>query len=470
MKSKAPYIFLISASLAFAACNSKTEPATAPAQPQEAPQNAAPAETAPAANDADEANPEAPQNEAQPNSAPVAPEANDADEAKTEAPQNEVQPDSAPETAPIANENNPLLPTADNAQAPSAGVTCEEAEGCECGETKCPMNAVCTDGVCKCGDTIVESTYTGYSCWEIAKGRYDLGCTEAAGCPCGKITVYANMGCSGKWGTCAGSPVTGRGLSCRHKPYKDMYYSLGCFKDECDCYGTTIHKDEICPPLECTAGFAPTPQGCTCDGRPFDENYVCVPTKENKTVNYCINAEGCACGETTCPRGSVCRRDKCVDRTTLKEIPEGFELFKGFPKCTAEECVCHKAKCKNGKYCLNGICYGDPYFRKIDGKVYYYHILTGDDLADAGEKEKFRDTLWTLLFMNETDLICRLFPDIRVKGSDSNLCQDPAHSNMTIADALTHCGVADIPENVASLYCTLDIIDNALVFSGWQEN
>ena len=187
--------------------------------------------------------------------------------------------------------NPAVLPDAPAPVLTGESVTCEEAEGCECGETKCPMNAVCTDGVCRCGNTLVESYYTGYACFEIAKGVYDLGCTESEGCPCGKIKVYSNMGCSGTFGTCAGTPVPGRGLSCRHKPYKDKFYSLGCFKDECDCYGETIHKDEICEPLACTNGFKATPQGCTCDGRKYEEGYICVPGRDQRLVNYCTDKE-----------------------------------------------------------------------------------------------------------------------------------------------------------------------------------
>lgn len=341
-----------------------------------------------------------------------------------------------------------------------AGVTCEEAEGCDCGETKCPMNAVCTDGVCKCGETLVESYYTGYICMEIGKGVFDLGCTESKGCPCGKTTVFANMGCSGKWGTCGGAPVPGRGLSCRHKPHKDRFYSLGCFKDSCDCFGEQIAKDEICEAPTCKNGFSLTPQGCTCDGRVYAEGYTCVIGKEMKQVSYCTEDDGCECGEGSCPKGSVCRRDKCVDRTTLKEIPEGYTLTNGFPKCTSDECVCHKTKCKSGQHCLNGVCYTDPYFRKLDGKTYYFRI-------DA-QNDKTRDALWELLFLDEGDEICTKFAAIREGDSASDLCKDPEHASMTVAEALKHCGSAPIPKNVAVLFCTLDMKDGALHFSGWQ--
>lgn len=370
------------------------------------------------------------------------------DTEKADAVKEPPTPDAKPDTAKAAPAEVPAV----------TGETCEEAEGCECGETKCPMNAVCTDGVCKCGETLVESYYTGYICMEIGKGVYDLGCTESKGCPCGKTTVFANMGCSGKWGTCGSAPVPGRGLSCRHKPHKDRFYSLGCFKDTCDCFGEQISKDEICEAPTCKNGFSLTPQGCTCDGRVYADGYTCVTGKEMKLVSYCTEEKGCECGEGVCPKGGVCRRDKCVDRTTLKEIPEGYTLTNGFPKCTADECVCHKTKCKSGQHCLNGVCYSDPYFRKIDGKTYYFRI----------QNDSSRDTLWELLFMDEGEEICSKFSAIREAGSESNLCKDAEHASMTVAEALKHCGTGAIPKNVAVLFCTLDQVDGALQFSGWQ--
>ncbi|MBR4985842.1 MAG: hypothetical protein IKY83_08895 [Proteobacteria bacterium] len=380
-----------------------------------------------------------------------------ADEAKADSNKaDEAKDDSGKEDEAKADETRPVA--AQGSQAEAAGVTCEEAEGCDCGETKCPMNAVCTDGVCKCGETLVESDYTGYICMEIGKGVYDLGCTESKGCPCGKTTVFANMGCSGKWATCGGYPVPGRGLSCRHKPHKDRFYSLGCFKDSCDCFGTTISKDEICEAPTCTAGFSLTPQGCTCDGRVYADGYTCVLGKESRLVSYCTAPDGCACGEATCPKGGVCRRDKCVDRTTLKEIPEGYEIVNGFPKCTADECACHKTKCKSGQHCLNGVCYTDPYFRKLDGKTYYFRIA-----SDA-----HRDALWNFLFMDESDELCTHGIAIREGDRSDDLCKDPEHSAMTVAEALKHCGTAPIPQKVATMFCTLDMKDGALHFSGWQ--
>ena len=369
----------------------------------------------------------------------------------------------------------------------STGVVCEKPEGCDCGGIQCPMNAECGHKLsaedserCMCGKTPVGSEYSGYVCMEVAKGVYDLGCTEKDGCPCGKIKVYSNMGCDGEHATCAGSPVPGRGLSCSHKPYENWLYSLNCFNDECDCYGETIHKGDVCPPLECERGFEPSVIGCACGGHKDDGKSQCVLGKDGKHVSYCTSSEGCECGDETCPMGAVCYHKKCVDRTTLKPIPEGYELSFGVPKCVNETCACgKKGKCQQGKYCLDGICYSDPYRRKLlDSKTYYYHLFS-KDLVDAGPKEKYRNDIWSLMFVglvhpdndNEFELICNYFNSVKVKGSDEDICLSNKYQNgeTTINEMLMHCGLGEIPEKVAAMYCTLDVVNGALQFSGWQD-
>ena len=366
-----------------------------------------------------------------------------------------------------------LLKTAkDNGTPAVEGTVCDEPEGCDCNGTKCPMNAVCGD-TCICGNKEVPPD-AGYECIEIAKNVYDLGCTEKDGCDCGKIKVYANMGCENGHATCAGSPVPGRGLSCGRKPYKKNLFSLNCFKDECDCYGETIQKGDVCPPLNCERGFTPSVLGCACGGIRDDGKSLCVPGRDGKQVFYCMKDEGCECGDQSCANGSVCYHKKCVDRATLKPIPEEYELSFGLPKCVNETCACgKKGKCAEGKYCLDGICYGDPYKRSIDGKVYYYHLF-GKEIADAGPKEAYRNDLWSLMFINlnsdnnEPVRICSLFDAVRVKGSDEDICKSEKGAEMTVADILTRCGTAEIPEKVATMYCTLDVVDGALQFSGWE--
>ena len=438
--------FILSSILLLSACDSKTEPTPQP-QPQTQPPVEEKADTAPQAPE-------------------VKPDTT-VDAAGTPI----DTPDPIPEkqAKPVDDGPNPaVLPDTAKPVPTGESVTCEEAEGCDCGETKCPMNAVCTDGVCKCGDTLVESGYTGYACWEIAKGVYDLGCTESQGCPCGKITVYSNMGCSGSFATCAGAPVPGRGLSCRHKPYKNKYYSLGCFKDTCDCYGQEIQKDEICAPLECKDGFKATPQGCSCDGRKYEEGYICVPGKDQRLINYCTDPDGCPCGEEkTCARGTVCRNGNCVDRYTLHDILPGFEIVRGLPTCKDEEnCLCSRKKikaklCKLDQVCLNDRCYNNPNFRKFGDIAYYYIFDTKEDAT--------YDRIWNLMFVDANLPICSLFSQIKEAGSDHNICDDEATKENTVADLMTHCGTASIPDDVKILFCTLSMDQTALVFSGWHK-
>ena len=361
------------------------------------------------------------------------------------------------------------------------GTVCNAPEGCDFGGTyKCPMNATMTaDQQCYCGKTLVREGFESYACIEIAKGIYDLGCTESSGCPCrdGKIKTYSNMGCSGYYATCAGAIVPGRGLSCTAKPYQNWLYSLKCFNDECTCYDKTISKGEICPPLVCERGYSPSPNGCACNGKLDDGKSECVLTKDGKLAAFCTSPDGCECGETTCPTGPVCRHNKCVDRITHKEIPEGYEMHFGIPRCAQQDdCACgKKGKCANGKYCLNGTCYGDPYTRRIGDKVYYYHLFT-KDIADAGPKEPYRNALWSLLFVdmtlptegNPARPICTMFSSVREKGKPDDLCKSDAHSNISIEEILTRCGTGEIPEKVAAMYCTLDVVDGALEFSGWE--
>ena len=405
----------------------------------------------------------------------------------------------APETENAQPEEKPVVPreyakiTGDSIfnihykHSDTTGVVCENPEGCDCNGVLCPMNAECghklsaeAEERCMCGNTPVTSDYTGYVCTEIAPGVFDLGCTEKDGCPCGKIKVYANMGCDGSHATCAGSPVPGRGLSCSRKPYEKWNFSLNCFKDECDCYGETISKGDVCPPLECKRGFEPSVLGCACNGHKDDGQSECVLSKDGKHVSYCASDDGCECGEETCPMGAACYHKKCVDRATLKPIPEGYTLSFGVPKCTEETCACgKKGTCQQGKYCLDGICISNPYRRKLlDGKMYYYHIFD-KDLVDAGPKEQYRNDLWSLMFVNlknpdnenEFEYICNYFNPVKVKGSDEDICQSDKYQNneTTINEMLMHCGTGEIPENVANMYCMLDVVDGVLQFSGWQE-
>ena len=486
MKTTATITALSFLLFGLAACNAQKDDAkTPPAAPEQVNAdgaNADNAKAADAANAADAKAADAPK--ADDAKAADAPKADDAKGAEVP----EVTAPDAPTAAPQAAKTAPLRGSVSGEKFLQLdfkpvieGTVCENPEGCDYAEErKCPMNGTVTaDGQCYCGTTLVRDYFEGYICMEIAKGVYDLGCTEPDGCPCrgGKTKTYANMGCDGYYATCGGAIVPGRGLSCNRKPYQNMYYSLRCFNDECGCYGETIHKGDTCPPLACERGYSPSPNGCACNGKLDDGVSECVVGKEAKIVVLCKNPDGCECGEGVCPAGTVCRHNKCVDRIAFKEIPEGYEMHFGVPRCAQEDsCACgKKGKCANGKYCVNGTCYGDPYTRKIGGKTYYYHIFS-KEIADAGDKEKYRNDLWALMFVDMTlpsegnpgRPICSMFSSVREKGSAEDLCKSADHSGITIEDILTHCGTKEIPDNVANMYCTLDVVDGALEFSGWE--
>ena len=362
-------------------------------------------------------------------------------------------------------------PIGTDAQTSSYRYVCQSAEGCACGENTCVQNAACVDGECICGSRKLLPEETGYECYLITDNQYDYVCKKSEGCKCGSITAAVNMGCNGKNAVCNGSPVPGRGLACRPKPYKQYKYQLACFKDECDCYGETLSKDEICEPLSCKAGFEPGPKGCMCGHEKGSDQFACIPGKGGKKVNYCIASE-CDCGEDKrCPTHSVCLKGECVDRNSLKALPDetaGYKLQKGFLHCeSGEGCDCGKKKCENGKYCINGSCFKDPYSRKIDGKVYYYQLQT-ENLADSDADdglESRRHELWNLLFVDDVQPICQPpFTEIYAEsnGRKVEICYDNEFKEMSVGDFLKKCGVGPVPADVASRYCKIAFERGAL--------
>lgn len=374
---------------------------------------------------------------------------------------------------------------------------CQSAEGCKCegpvGETVCPQNSYCiSGGGCGCGSTKLSddnADIPAYACSLMSDNQYDWVCRESNGCRCGSITAAVNMGCNGKSATCLGSPVPGRGLACRAKAYNNYKYHLACFKDECDCYGRTIKKDEICEPLVCANGFARASNGCVCGGESYDDGYECVPGKGGKSVKYCTaSGDGaCACGETTCQEFEVCKRGECVDRISMKkqENTENYTFKSGFWECTNPDgCTCGKPakngkpNCQQGKYCINGSCRKDTYFRTLAGKVLYYRLE--NHTQNSGYT---LHNLWSLMFISEDEPICQdkwMNIYLNIDGRQTALCSDDQYRNMTVEEFLKNCGLGIQPENVGSLYCELsyDYLKDAqgnstsdvgLFASGWKE-
>lgn len=372
---------------------------------------------------------------------------------------------------------------------------CQAAEGCVCegavGSTKCPQNSYCIDGGgCGCGNTKLspdDADIDGYACNLVSDNQYDWVCRESNGCRCGSITAAVNMGCNGKNATCLGSPVPGRGLACRPKAYNNYKYHLACFKDECECYGKMITKDEVCEPLECPDNYIRGPKGCMCGSEVLADGFECVAGKGGKAVHYCTESGDakCSCGESNCAEYEVCKRGECVDRIAMKkqEDRDNYEFVDGFWKCTNPDgCTCGKPakngkpNCVTGKYCINGSCRKDRYFRTVDGKALYYKFNENTDVTDASFH-----SLWNLIFIDENEPICQNgYTEIyqNVDGKQVEFCYDEQYKNMTVAEFMKNCGVGPQPEKVSDLYCEIDVMNGSLghiqsqykiSVSGWKE-
>ena len=351
-------------------------------------------------------------------------------------------------------------------EASSYRYVCNSAEGCQCGENVCAQNAACVNGECFCGARHLLAEETGYECYLVTDNQYDYVCKQSDGCKCGTINAAVNMGCNGKNAVCNGSPVPGRGLACRPKPHAfdgiQYKYHLACFKDECDCYGKVIKKDEICEPLSCDDGFVPGPQGCLC-GREVDheKEYKCITAKGAKRSMLCAGDVPCACGETQCNKNEICLKGECVDRASLKPISgyteAGFRMVQGLPRCDISEgCACGKKKCEQGKYCMNGTCYKDPYSRKIGDKVYYYHLVD-ENVPEDGVNWDLAE-LWELMFLDlETPLCQKPFKNVYIESNGQKLllCDSADHKEMTVSEFLRHCGIGVIPDDVGKRYCKI---------------
>ena len=137
----------------------------------------------------------------------------------------------------------------------------------------------------------------------------------------------------------------------------------------------------------------------------------------------------------------------------------------GLPTCKDEEaCICSlkkgKAKkCKKDQVCLNDYCYNNPNFRKFNDVAYYFIFDTNDDQT--------YDRIWNLMFVDDKLPMCSLFNTVKENGSDNNLCETAR--DLTVADVMTHCGSAPIPDDVKTLFCTISMEQDALVFSGWHK-
>ncbi len=365
------------------------------------------------------------------------------------------------------------------------GIRCTE-KSCACGSTQCAQGEICRDGQCYCDDKL--SLGTDYVCSVLentAFARFDASqvrhapnkriqkCNKPEGCACGDMTCPQNARCDKNECFCGASKVTPDivGFVCSDDSGEPQ---LECKTDDCSCYGKKMKKQEICEPERCTRYSVPGPKGCMCDGVAIDtEQYSCEPGKDGKMVQVCReNNSTCSCGDESCDPLSVCYKDHCVDRATLKPLSTGYRLVHGVLKCSNPAgCACGKTQCEENKYCMNGLCFRDPFTKKFDNKIYYYRFVrTNDSLDDAIAQSLLYEDERKTLEQYEKELK-RYDSGLYIRGIGNR------DKNMTIAELLKTCGGGNIPKDVATKYCYIRLIqeegecggDHVLEFSGWQD-
>ena len=364
------------------------------------------------------------------------------------------------------------------------GIRCTE-KSCACGSTQCTQGEICRNGQCYCDDKL--SLGTDYVCSVLentAFARFDASqvrhapnkriqkCNKPEGCACGDMTCPQNARCDKNECFCGASKVTPDivGFVCSDDSGEPQ---LECRTDDCSCYGKKMKKQEICEPERCTRYSVPGPMGCMCDGVAIDtENYTCEPGKDGKMVQVCReNNSTCSCGNEECDPLSVCYKDHCVDRATLKPLSDGYRLVHGVLKCSNPAgCACGKTQCEENKYCMNGLCFRDPFTKKFGSKIYYYRFVrTNDSLDDAIAQSLLYEDESKTLEQYEKELK-RYDSGLYIRGIGNR------DKNMTIAELLKTCGGGIIPKDVATKYCYIRLIqeegecggDHVLEFSGWQ--
>ena len=291
---------------------------------------------------------------------------------------------------------------------------CDTPAGCACGDVICPQNAICRNNLCYCGHTKITPQIIGFKC------------------------------------------------------DSDFDNQLICDSDNCSCYGQKYKKQEICNPGICNRYSVPGPKGCMCGDNVIDvDSYTCEPGKGNTLVNVCNNFI-CKCGSQECHAMAVCYKNHCVDRATLKQEMDGYNIEHGLPKCTNPDgCNCGKSQCENGKYCMNGMCFRDPFTKKFDKKIYYYRFARTTDFT----YDIFAQSIY---YEDENKLVSEFEKALKEYDSDLSVAGSDEVKKLTIGEFLKTCGGNTIPKDVATKYCYISFImhegNPVLEFSGWQDD
>ena len=233
-----------------------------------------------------------------------------------------------------------------------------------------------------------------------------------------------------------------------------------------------MKKGESCEPEKCTRYSKPGPKGCMCGDQAMDvEHYSCEPAKNGTLVQVCAD-DTCLCGDEKCDPLTVCYKGHCVDRASLKPLTDGYRFAHGIPKCTnSDGCKCDKKQCEENKYCMNNLCFRDPFTKKFDNKIYYYRFVRTYEYRDDVIAQ-------SILYEDENKTVGQYEEEL--KHYDSAIFIRGAgklNKDMTIGELLKTCGGGTIPKDVATKYCYIQLIqkegefggDHVLEFSGWQD-
>ena len=385
------------------------------------------------------------------------------------------------------------------------GIRCD-TPSCACGQNTCQNGDFCRDGQCFCdhipapGNGYTCNAYTETSTYLVHNlyiadrhtERHYPKCTKEEECQCGENSCMKDMYCISGNCYCGETPVTthAKGLQCDHN-------TLKCDAASCNCYGHKIKKDDFCYRARCGFYGKLDEKGCKCGGVPMDDTlFSCELGKDGKPIAICTDSVGCSCDKAFCPINTACVKGQCVDYLTLKPKPGKdvldetvlFDKSNGLPVCNSDAgCACGKKSCEKGKYCINGVCFRDPFTKKFDNKVLYYRFTNTDSPED--NTINYRPT--NLLFEDENKKLCEYEKELRSyydeyggiffkkykdDSFDNHLCANEQYKDMTIGEFLKNCGTGPVPADVAVKYCYIGLefvngeveTELSINYSGWE--
>lgn len=287
---------------------------------------------------------------------------------------------------------------------------CEINDGCTCGNSPCPLNALCIDEKCYCNDkpykkgkcTLEQPVFKSQSN-EYSNDENDDNSNYTTEKP--KRAPDGNI-IENEYDTYCGNLKFNRDLhrciklkdgrivlhfesnSSQRLESSDFYSTKNCISDETnDC------KD--------------------------DEASIRNITAERKRRSSDTNYQ---CGKETCVFQETCVNNHCVGLGTLKPLPSNqYTWEKYLPKCVEEQgCKCGSSTCKKDEFCTESGCSDYPYRKKIKGKwVRYASILTeyrnlaqmeyDDEIQEHTGFTPPEDDIWFDILTNKDAAACDNF-------------------------------------------------------------